>query len=215
MKNIWLAIISVQVLFSCNPRDKVEITAPFILCKKPLGSFSLQEQETMRKKYFATSKLEHNQGGEIISKRIVIGGLKEVGIYISYYHGIVAGLGVLCNERNDTAVINDTVFIYTNPFPNVSIHTECPECKEGESDGKLYRAYLSGYTYAWHESGLLAEKCILNNDSGTYKEFYYDNGKISRAGYFKENKKNGHWKYYSESGGLLKENIFKMDTLLK
>jgi antitoxin component YwqK of YwqJK toxin-antitoxin module len=113
----------------------------------------------------------------------------------------------------DTAIVHDSLFVFVNPFPNVSLHLNCGNT----SDGQLHACFFEGYTYMFHENGAISEKCILNNDSGTLKEYYYPSGKLEERGYFSKNQRTGRWKSYSEIGKLIKDTvyIYKPDSLIR
>jgi antitoxin component YwqK of YwqJK toxin-antitoxin module len=208
----FLTVIVCFLVFSCKLKHNEDVVLQFKSRTIDLRN-GQPPKDSVLKKYEATFQVNHDQSGRVFSRGYISKNAKNVGIYTEWYpSGKIERLG-MWNIKDDSIVIGDSLIIFTNLFSNVSLYNDCRDCDK--NDNNLHPSSLKGFSSSWYETGRIRTQCILNNDSGTLKEYYYPNGEIEERGYYLKNKREGNWKYFSKEGELIKNSFYKLDSILK
>ena len=112
---------------------------------------------------------------------------KEENGKFYYYHanGILENVGNYVNGKKED--------IWLNYYSNGMM-----------SDSTVYKNGTPiGTSLGWHPNGFLKDSTVVNDDGRSVSIEWFDNGNLSSAGRYNDNKKmNGKWQFYHKNGKL-------------
>lgn len=119
------------------------------------------------------------------------------------------------NKNIDTLLIDSTLYIEINPFPN--IYSYALKSKMVSVDSFYVDSYfIKGISIlSFYDNGLLSSAAVYNNNYGSNKFYWDERQRLICSGAFFDNKKNGPWKYYNRSGKLICLENYKNGILTK
>lgn len=101
------------------------------------------------------------------------------------------------NRGIDTLLIGNSLFVEVNPFRHVFGFY-----KDTLYEEKSIKIITGVPHYSFHSNNKLASATFYNNEYGSVKYYWNENGHLLKKGAFWLNKKNGPWEYYNLQGEL-------------
>ncbi len=130
---------------------------------------------------------------------------EKVGYLLSKVNGsLVCGF---YNSTPDTVVYNNRLHVFINPYPDVYIHTYC-------IDETLHPCPIGQKGYTTVRDSVFLSTCVKNDSIGTLV-YFFENNCLHMEGHFSDNKKEGVWKIYNNSGRLVETEVYSDDVLIK
>ncbi|MFT4754801.1 MAG: antitoxin component YwqK of YwqJK toxin-antitoxin module [Salibacteraceae bacterium] len=210
----YFILFLIYTLCGCNSIKKNQVFGDGL--KYPKMVFIQSINDSILKRDFVKITRVINPGGNGIAKSVKYRTDSWVSIGISelwYANGNRESVGVWDYLLGDTLILNDSLVVFRNPYPDVYLETICSDCETNLN--QLNLVYVSGYTISWYKDGSLRGACVDNDSLGTKKNNYYKNGKIRSVGHYQNNKENNKWRYFDEQGVLIDEIIYPPQHLAK
>ena len=194
---------------SCQSTDSYSESQKETTLETKYKKFYALDNGTFRKK--AERKVTLYPNGKTMQIMYEANG-NNVGFSSFFYeNGQLLHEGSYC-QTSDTLSINDSLFIFTNPFPD--IHLEVKAWFVEILPNTSYPTTLAGFSKIYFENGQQKFACIKTNEYGVWVKFWSDDGSLNKEGHIKNNEMNGIWKYYSKDGSL-KEEEYEMGKRVK
>ena len=174
-KGIIIIVFGIIININCNQHFENSSVIPMeIKCKQ----FYKLEKQGIEKYKKAKSFVQKNKNGTIISKEYNSDDGKIVGISTDWFdNGQIKQEGIW-SKSSDTIIINDSIFVFINPFPNVHLQkyfsndTSVFLDSIPKKNENMFAVSYDGWTTEWRNEKQMHYTCIGNEKDGTLLRYW-------------------------------------------